>query len=145
MKIIVCVKRVPDTGVKLKVAPDGKRIETADVEYVVSPYDEIAVEHAVQIKEKSPGVEVVIVSLGPAETEKIIRNCLAMGADRGILLECDKDQSDPFPTAEALAGVIRGEKPDIIFFGIKAGTKEVDCFKPRYPAVGKTNQPCHDS
>lgn len=121
MKIAICVKRVPDTATKLKVAADGKRLETADIEYVVSPFDEIAVEHALRLKEKKPGIEVIVVSLGPAEAEKVMRTCLAMGADRGILLETAKDINDPFITAQALASALTAEKPDIILFGIKAG------------------------
>lgn len=119
MKILVCVKRVPDTASKLKVRQDGKDIEPVE-EYVVSPYDEIAVEHAVQIKEKKSGTEVVIVCAGPVDAEKNMRNCLAMGGDRGILLETSSPLLDPFVIASALSETIRQEKPDLIFFGIKA-------------------------
>jgi electron transfer flavoprotein beta subunit len=120
MKIVVCVKRVPDTAVKIKIGANGKTIEKGDVEYITSPYDEIAVEHAVQLKEKMGNVELVIVSLGSPETEKNIRTCLAMGADRGILIPSDKDIQDPFVIAQSLAKVAGEEKPDLLLFGIKA-------------------------
>ena len=85
MKIIVCIKRVPDTAVKINIAADGKTIDKKDLEYVMGPYDEIAMEHAIQAKEKETG-EVIALSLGSQDSEKL-RKCLAMGADREILLK----------------------------------------------------------
>ena len=120
MKIVVCIKRVPDTALRIKIGTDRKSIEKTDVEYVISPYDEIAVEHAVRLKEKNAGTEIIIVSLGHADTEKNIRTCLAMGADRGILLQTNVDTMDSFNIAKALSDAISQEKPDLILFGIKA-------------------------
>ncbi|NUM35883.1 MAG: electron transfer flavoprotein subunit beta/FixA family protein [Candidatus Brocadiae bacterium] len=120
MKIVVCVKRVPDTALKVKIGSDRKSIEKGDVEYIVSPYDEIAVEHAIRFKEKTPGTEVVVVTLGPADSEKNMRTCLAMGADRGILLQSNADTMDSFNVAKALSDAISQEKPDLVLFGIKA-------------------------
>jgi electron transfer flavoprotein beta subunit len=120
MKIVICVKRVPDTASKIKVGKDAKSIETKDLEYVVSPYDEYAVEYAVQIKEKNKDVELVIMSVGTPDAEKIIRKCLSMGADRGVLLETSQDLYDPFGVASVLVKALAEEKPDAVFFGIKA-------------------------
>lgn len=120
MKIIVCVKRVPDTATKIKIGKDGKSIDGTGVEYIISPYDEYAMEYAVRIKEKLGNVELAVVSIGPADSEKIVRNCLAMGADRGLLLETAQDLWDPFVIASGLAKVISAEKPDMVLLGIKA-------------------------
>lgn len=120
MKILICVKRVPDTASKIKIGADGKAIEAGDIEFITSPYDEYAMELAVQIKEKGANIELVVVSVGPADTEKILRNCLAMGADRSILIETAKDLKDPYVIAQALATTITQEKPDLLFLGIKA-------------------------
>ena len=119
MKIVVCVKQVPDTATKIKVGADAKTIDTNGVEYVISPYDELAVEHAVQIKENNDDVEVVAVSMGSAESDKILRHALAMGADRGILVEND-GSCDSFVTAQALANAIKEENPDLVLCGVKA-------------------------
>ncbi len=120
MKIVVCVKRVPDTAVKIKIGSDRKSLDKTDIEYVISPYDEIAVEHAVRFKEKTPGTELVVVSLGNADCEKQLRTCLAMGADRAILLQTNVDTMDSFNIAKALSDAIAPEKPDLVMFGIKA-------------------------
>ena len=119
MKIVVCVKRVPDSTTKVKVGDDGKSIDRADVEYDISPYDAIAVEHAVQYKENYQA-EVVIVTLGSEASEKIMRTCLAMGADRGILAKSDAQDLEPIVVARALAEVIKEEKPDLLLSGLKA-------------------------
>jgi electron transfer flavoprotein beta subunit len=111
---------VPDTATKIKIAADAKAIDAKDVGYITSPYDEYAVENALQIKDKNANVEVVVVSSGPADTESVLRNCLAMGADRGILLESKGDLSDPFVIASALSKSVADEKPDLLLFGIKA-------------------------
>ncbi len=120
MKIFICVKRVPDTAVQVKITSDGKKVDRTDAEYVIGPYDEIAVEHAMRIKDKNPSTEVVILTLGPAEAEKQMRSCLAMGADRGILLEHATDTLEAYPIAKVLAEQISIEKPDLILCGIKA-------------------------
>ncbi|MBI1852264.1 MAG: electron transfer flavoprotein subunit beta/FixA family protein [Planctomycetes bacterium] len=122
MKIVVCIKRVPDTATRIRIAPDGKSIDPSGVEYVVSPYDEIAVEKAIQLKEQLGAGEVIVVSLGPAEASKELRTCLAMGADRAILLKYagSSFDLDPLSVAEALADAIRPIQPDLVLTGWKA-------------------------
>jgi len=116
MKAIVCMKRVPDTEAKLKIRETG--IERAGFEYVINPYDEYAIEQAIQVKEKVGGdTEVVILSIGPKETATQIRKALSMGADRGVLLTADIDNLDAPATAEMLATELKGMEYDIIFFG----------------------------
>ncbi|MFH1549226.1 MAG: electron transfer flavoprotein subunit beta/FixA family protein [Planctomycetota bacterium] len=116
MKAIVCMKRVPDTEAKLKIRGTG--IERAGFEYVINPYDEYAIEQAIQVKEKVGGdSEVVILSIGPKETATQIRKALSMGADRGVLLTADIDNLDAQATAEILATALKEMEYDIIFFG----------------------------
>jgi electron transfer flavoprotein beta subunit len=117
MKIVVCVKYVPDTALKVKIAPDGKSLDLADVSFVVNPYDEFAVEEALQIKERMGG-EVIVVSAGAERATAGVRTCLAMGADSGVLIRDDSlENADPFLIGSALAQVCRGLAPDLIFFG----------------------------
>jgi electron transfer flavoprotein beta subunit len=121
MKIGVCVKRVPDTETRVKVGPDGKHIDETGVQWVVNPYDEIAVEQALQIKEAQGQGEVVVVSLGPAgTTEPVMRKALAMGADRGVFLKESQPDRDRLSTAKELARVIQEEKFDLVFCGRQA-------------------------
>lgn len=124
MKIIVCAKRVPDTASKVKIASDGTHIDKTESEQILSPYDEIAVEHAMRVKEKNPNTEVVILTLGPAEPEKNIRTALAMGADRAILLETSQETWEAYPIAKQLAQVIASEKPDLVLTGIKSADND---------------------
>jgi len=120
VKIGVFLKQVPDTESKIRAAGDGSGIESGDVKWIVSPYDEFAVEAGLQLKEKSGG-EVVVVSLGPARTLDAARTALAMGADRAVILDDDGFQgSDPLGTSRALAAVARKEGFDIIFCGRQA-------------------------
>ncbi|HET7290885.1 MAG TPA: electron transfer flavoprotein subunit beta/FixA family protein [Vicinamibacteria bacterium] len=108
MKIIVCVKQVPDTETRVKIAASGAGIEEEGINWVVSPYDEFAVEEALRIKEKSGG-EVVLVSLGPDRVQAALRNGLAMGADAGVHLKDPLfDAADTLGTARALAAAIEG-------------------------------------
>ncbi|MDP7079763.1 MAG: electron transfer flavoprotein subunit beta/FixA family protein [Candidatus Undinarchaeales archaeon] len=118
MKIIVCVKMVPDTTTKIVVAGNGKDIDRSGVEYVLNPYDEYAVEEALSIKERFSGSEVVILSLGPSESTKTIRTALAMGADRGVLLKAES--TDPFVVAKALADEISSMDPGLVLLGKQA-------------------------
>jgi electron transfer flavoprotein beta subunit len=121
MKIGVCVKRVPDTETRVKVGPDGKHIDETGVQWVVNPYDEIAVEQALQIKEAQGQGEVVVVSLGPAgTTEPVMRKALAMGADRGVFIKESQPDRDRLSTAKELARVIQEEKFDLVFCGRQA-------------------------
>lgn len=130
MKIIVCIKRVPDTAIKINLATDGKSVDKKDLEYVVGPYDEIAMEHALRIKEKVGG-EVIALSLGTSDSEKELRKCLAMGADRAILLKTDVDTMNSFAVSQALASAIQPEQPDLVLFGIKS----VDTDNAQVPAM----------
>jgi electron transfer flavoprotein beta subunit len=117
MKIVVCVKYVPDTAIKIKIASSGKEIELSDVSFVVNPYDEFAVEEALKIKEKLGG-EVVIVGAGAEAASAGIRTCLAMGADSAILVQDPSlEKADSYITGTVLARVCRDLKPDLILFG----------------------------
>lgn len=117
MNILVFLKQVPDTETKIQIAGDGASIVEDGVTFIVSPYDEFAIEEAVKTKE-SAGGEVTAVTLGPKRAEQALRTALAMGCDKAIHLEDDAFQgTDPFATANALAGVIRKESPDLVFFG----------------------------
>src|SRR5688572_11105381 len=87
MKILVPVKRVVDFNVKIRVKPDGSGIDLANVKMSMNPFDEIAVEEAVRLKEKGGATEIVVVSIGPAKAQDVLRTALAIGADRGILVE----------------------------------------------------------
>lgn len=119
MNLVICVKRVPDTETKVAVGPDGKTIDPSGVEYILNPYDEIAAEIAVQVKEKQGG-EITVVSMGPEEATKEIRTCMAMGADKGVLIKDPEGNRDPLFTAKVLAGVLKDLTFDMVFFGKKA-------------------------
>jgi electron transfer flavoprotein beta subunit len=121
MKIAVCVKRVPDTETKVRIGQDGKHIDEAGVQWVINPYDEIALEQALRIKETQGAGEVVVVSLGPpATTEPVIRKAFAMGADRGVYLKDTMTDRDMLSAAKALAEALKAENADIVFFGRQA-------------------------
>jgi len=117
VNIIVCLKQVPDTEAQIKVASDGKSIVTDDIKWVMNPYDEYGVEEALKLKEKFGG-EVTVAGLGPKRVTESIRTALAMGADKGILINDDAlDGSDSLATAKALAAAIKGLEYDLIFVG----------------------------
>jgi electron transfer flavoprotein beta subunit len=121
MKIGVCVKRVPDTETRIKVGPDGKHIDETGVQWVVNPYDEIAVEQALQIKEAQGEGEVVVISLGPAgTTEPVMRKALAMGVDRGVFIKETQADRDRLSTAKELAKAITDEQFDLVLCGRQA-------------------------
>ena len=121
MKILVMVKQVPDTATQVKVGSDPRTIDTTGVTWIVSPYDEYAVEEALRIKEKRGQGEVVAVSLGPDRVKETLRSCLAMGADRAIhLLDPVGEAADSLTTARALAAVIKQEAPALALFGRQA-------------------------
>ena len=117
MKIAVCIKRTPDTETRIKISGDGKSIDEAGVKFVLNPYDEYAVEEALQLKERVGSGEVVIVSVGGDSSQETIRTALAMGADRGVLLKPDNASIDPLPVAKALADELRGGEYDVVLFG----------------------------
>jgi electron transfer flavoprotein beta subunit len=113
MRILCCVKRVPITGGKMVLTADGQALETKHLGFTISPHEECAVEEAVRI-----GGEVVVLTLGPAEAEEQLRDCMAIGADRGILLKTNGEEWDAQATAAAIVDVIRGDEPfDLILFG----------------------------
>jgi electron transfer flavoprotein beta subunit len=117
MKIAVCIKQVPDTETRIRVAPDGKGIVESDVNWIVSPYDEFAIEEALKIREANGG-EVVLVSLGPDRVQSSLRSGLAMGADSALHLKDPLfDQTDTLGTAWALATALRPRAPDLILMG----------------------------
>ena len=120
MNILVCVKRVPDIGARIDLSEDRQSILTKNLGFTISPHEECAVEAAIQLVEAHGGQSTVL-TLGPAAAEEQLRDSLARGADRGILLETDGSQWDPGQTAAAIATVIRAESEkapfDLILFG----------------------------
>jgi electron transfer flavoprotein beta subunit len=119
MKLLVCVKRVVDYNVKIRVKPDGSGVELANIKMSMNPFDEIAVEEAVRLKEQGKATEIVAVSIGPQQAGETIRTALAMGADRGILVKTDANV-EPLAVAKILAKVVEQEKPDLIIMGKQA-------------------------
>lgn len=119
MKIVVAAKRVPDPNATIKVRPDGKGIVTDNVKYVVNPFDEIAIEEALRIKEKHGGAEVVLVSVGGKVCSEQLRTGLAMGADRAILV-LSEDEVEPLAVARVLTKIVETEKPDLVLLGKQA-------------------------
>jgi electron transfer flavoprotein beta subunit len=115
MNVLCCVKRVPITGGKMVLTDDAQSLETRHLGFTISPHEECAVEEAVRIVE-SGGGEVVVLTLGPAEAEEQLRDCMAIGADRGILLRTDEEW-DPQATAGAIVDAVRGESFDLLLFG----------------------------
>jgi electron transfer flavoprotein beta subunit len=122
MKILVTVKQVPDTATQVKIsAADPRAIETTGVTWIVSPYDEFAVEEALRIKEKRGAGEVVAVTLGPDRAKEALRSCLAMGCDRALHLNDPAwSAADTLTTAQALAAAIKRETPDLVLCGRQA-------------------------
>ena len=119
MKLLVPVKRVVDYNVKVRVKADGTGVETANVKMSMNPFDEIAVEEAVRLKEKGVATEIIAVSAGPAVAQEQIRTALAMGADRGILVEHD-GVLEPLAVAKILKAIIATEAPDLVILGKQA-------------------------
>jgi len=119
MKILVPVKRVVDYNVKIRVRPDGSGVELANVKMSMNPFDEIAVEEAIRLKEKGKATEIVVVSIGPQQAQETIRTGLAMGADRGILVKTDQIV-EPLAVAKILKGVIEQEQPGLVIMGKQA-------------------------
>jgi electron transfer flavoprotein beta subunit len=119
VKILATVKRVPDPETSIKVKPDGSGIVTDNIKWVINPFDEIAIEEALRIKEKHAGSEVVLASIGAKVVQEQLRTGLAMGADRAILVLTD-DALDPLGVARILAKIVESEKPDLIVMGKQA-------------------------
>jgi electron transfer flavoprotein beta subunit len=119
MKLLVAVKRVIDFNVKPRVKMDGSGVDLANVKMSMNPFDEIAVEEAIRLKEKGVASEIVAVSIGPAKAQETLRTALAMGADRAILVQAD-DEVEPLGVAKILAKIAEEEKPDMIVLGKQA-------------------------
>jgi electron transfer flavoprotein beta subunit len=119
MKILVAVKRVVDYNVKIRVKADNTGVETANVKMAMNPFDEIAVEEGIRLKEAGTADELVVVSLGVQQCQETIRTALAMGADRGILVETD-DELQPLAVAKLLSEVVSREAPDLVIVGKQA-------------------------
>lgn len=130
MEIIVCIKRVPATDSKIKVGADGRSVDPAGVEFVMNPYDEYAVEQGIQLKEKAGAGNVTVVTLGGADAQKELRQCLAMGADKAVLLEDGGKPNDAFSTAKIVAAWIKSVPHDLVLCGRQA----VDFDDSQFPA-----------
>jgi electron transfer flavoprotein beta subunit len=116
MKVLVAVKRVVDANFRIRVRPDGSGVELDNVKMAMNPFDEIAVEEAVRLKEREQASEVVAVSIGPAKAEDTLRQALAMGADRAILVVHDA-RLEPLGVAKALSAIAAREAPDLVLLG----------------------------
>lgn len=119
MKIIVAVKRVVDYNVKIRVKSDNTGIETANIKMSMNPFDEIAVEEGVRLRESGMAEELVVVSIGPKQSQETIRTALAMGADRGIHIQTD-EEIEPLSVAKLLKEIAEREKPDLFILGKQA-------------------------
>ena len=120
MKVLVPVKRVIDFNVKVRVKADETGVDLANVKMSMNPFDEIAVEEAVRLKEKGVATEIVAVSMGVQQSQETLRTALAMGADRAILIVADPDALEPLNAAKLLKGVVEAEKPDLVLMGKQA-------------------------
>jgi electron transfer flavoprotein beta subunit len=119
MKVLVPVKRVLDANVKPRVKPDGSGIDLANVKMAMNPFDEIAVEEALRLREAGTAEEIVLASVGPAQAQETIRTGLAMGADRGILVQTDRPV-EPLAVAKLLKTVVEEEAPELVIMGKQA-------------------------
>jgi len=119
MKVLVPVKRVVDANVKVRVKGDGSGVELANVKMAMNPFDEIAVEEAIRLKEAGKVEEIVVVSVGPAQAAETLRTALAMGADRAILVKVD-ETVEPLGVAKVLKGVVEAEEPGLVILGKQA-------------------------
>src|SRR6267154_2781948 len=149
MKVLVPVKRVVDYNVKIRVRADGTGVELANVKMSMNPFDEIAVEEAIRLKEAGKATEIVAVSIGPQQASETIRTALAMGADRGILVKVDQ-VVEPLAVAKILKAIVEAEKPGLVILGKQAidddsilVTREVDgglqTVKLKSPAIVTTD------
>ena len=119
MKLLVAVKRVIDFNVKPRVKMDGSGVDLANVKMSMNPFDEIAVEEAIRLKEKGAATEIVVVSIGPAKAQETLRTALAMGADRAILIQTE-EEVEPLAVAKILKGVAEEEQPGMVILGKQA-------------------------
>ena len=119
MKILVPVKRVIDYNVKVRVKADGSGVDLANVKMSMNPFDEIAVEEAIRLREAGKADEIVVVSVGPQQAQETLRTGLAMGADRGILVKTDA-RTEPLAVAKILKGIVEAEEPGLVILGKQA-------------------------
>jgi electron transfer flavoprotein beta subunit len=119
MKVLVAVKRVIDYNVKVRVKSDNSDVDLANVKMAMNPFCEIAVEEAVRLKEKGVASEIIVVSVGPKEAQEQIRTALALGADRGILVET-QEKAEPLAIAKILKGIVDQEQPGLVILGKQA-------------------------
>ncbi len=119
MKILVAVKRVVDYNVKVRPKSDGTDVDIANVKMSINPFCEIAVEEAVRLKEKGVATEIIAISMGPKQAQEQVRTALALGADRGILVESDEDLQ-PLAIAKMLKAIVEKESPDLVILGKQA-------------------------
>jgi len=119
MKVLVPVKRVVDFNVKIRVKADGSGVDLANVKMSMNPFDEIAVEEAIRLKEAGKADEVIVVSIGPAQAQETLRTAMAMGADRAILIKAE-GAVEPLAVAKLLKGVIEAEAPGLVILGKQA-------------------------
>jgi electron transfer flavoprotein beta subunit len=119
MKILVCVKRVVDYNVKVRVKADGSDVETGGVKMSMNPFDEIAVEEAIRLKEKGLATEIIAISIGVPQCAETLRTALAMGADRGVLIETDR-APEPLAVAKLVAAIAAREQPGLVILGKQA-------------------------
>lgn len=129
MKSIVCVKRVPDTETRIRVAGDGASIDPAGVKFVLNPYDEFAVEAGLKHKEAAGAGEVTVLSVGGSETAETLRTALAMGADSAVLLKTD-GPTEGMATAAAIAAELKEREFDLVIFGMKAIDDDLQAVGP---------------
>jgi len=116
LKVLICVKRVVDPNARVTVRPDRTGLQLDGLRTALNPFDEVAVEEGVRLRESGHACEVVALSAGPAACKEVLRTALAMGADRALLLEVNGDP-EPLAAAKCLAAVIRREKPDVVLMG----------------------------
>ncbi len=119
MKVLVPIKRVVDFNVKIRMKADGSGVDLANVKMAMNPFDEIAVEEAIRLREAGKAKEIIVVSVGPQQAQETLRTALAMGADRAILVKTD-EQTEPLGVAKVLKGVVDAEKPGLVLLGKQA-------------------------
>jgi electron transfer flavoprotein beta subunit len=129
LNIIVCVKRVPDTEARVRIAGDGRSIEASGVKFVLNPYDEFAVEAALKHREADGGGTVTVISVGGQESAETLRTALAMGADEALLLQAD-GAPEGLEVAQALAAEIGSREYDLVLFGMKAADDDLQVVGP---------------
>ncbi len=125
MKIAVLVKQVPDTAAQIQIKPDWSGIVEEGIKYILSPYDEYAVEEAVRLKEKFEGSEVTAVTVGPERAKEVLRTCLAVGVDRAVLIHDQENSFDPYSTAELLAKKLESLNLDLVLCGKQAADDDM--------------------